>query len=170
MKRYTETFPEAFFEIFIKWTKPVKLAENWNHISQLDQTDMYLYRIVAKRGDKHKLLYIGMTENQSIHQRLYNGDHQLKQAYMKEQNSGWVLYVSLGEYILKDEDQKSLRWARKHTKIIEKLLIISHSEFKSLVNKKSINWFSTGAWVTLRNQGFLADGFRKTISYGLFHR
>lgn len=170
MNRFTSTFPDAFFEVYIRWTKPVKLAENWEGLSQFDQTNIYLYRIVAKQDDEFKLLYIGMSENQFIQQRLYNKDHQLKQAYMKKQNRGWVLYVSLGEYVLTNEDKKSFKWAKTNTRILEKLLIITHSNFPSLVNKKNVNWFSSGAWVTIINQGFLADGFRKTISYGLFHR
>jgi hypothetical protein len=170
MKNYTQLFPDAFFEVHIKWSNPVRLTENWGHLSSIDQENIYLYRILAKRGDKYKLIYIGMTEKQEVHKRLYNKDHLQKQGLMKEQNNGWVLYLSVGEYIVKNDDFESFQWAQNNTKIVEKLLILSHSEVKSLVNKKGIHWFSSGAWITIINQGFLKDGLMKTISYGLFTR
>jgi hypothetical protein len=170
MKNYSQLFPDAFNEVHIKWSNPIKLSQNWEHLSLTDQTNSFLYRIVAKRGEKYKLIYIGMTEKQSIHERLYNKDHQLKQQFMKESNKGHVLYVSIGEYIQKNEEIKSFKWAKNNTKIIEKFLIVTHSEIKSLINKKNINWFSTGAWLTIRNHGFLKDDLLKNISYGIFKR
>jgi hypothetical protein len=169
MKNYSQLFPNKFYEVHIKWSsKPIKLSENWEQLTKINQDNTYLYKIYAKRGDKCKLIYIGMTEAQDLHRRLYNWDHQLKQNSMREKNNRWVLYLSVGEYIIKNEDFDSYKWATKNTKIIEKLLIISHTNMPSLMNKKSINWFSTGEWLTIKNQGFLKDGFLKTISYGIF--
>jgi hypothetical protein len=170
MKNYSQLFPDAFCEVHIKWSNPIKLSQNWEHLSLTDQTNSYLYRIIAKRGDKYKLVYIGMTENQEIHVRLSNRDHKAKQGIMKDLNNGWVLYLSVGDYIVKNEDLDSFNWAVLNTKIIEKLLIISHSEIQSLVNKKGVNWFSTGVWLTICNHGFLKDNLLKNISYGIFKR
>ena len=170
MKNYSQLFPDAYNEVHIKWSDPIKLSQHWEHLSLIDQTNSYLYRIIAKHGQKHKLIYIGMTENQEIHVRLSNKDHQAKQRMMKELNKGWCMYLSVGDYIVKNEDIKSFNWAKLNTKIIEKLLIISHSERQSLVNKKGINWFSAGVWLTICNHGFLKDDFLKNISYGIFKR
>lgn len=171
MNRFTKIFPESFYNVHILWDKtPVKLTENWAYLSDKDQSNIFLYKIFAKRGDKCKLIYIGMSQNQSIQMRLYNKDHQLKQKFMREQNKGWVLYVSTGEYVNPDEDDESFKWSKKNVSIIENLLIIGHSHMESLINKKNVRWFSSGYWITIYNKGLLRDGMHKTLSYGLFKR
>lgn len=166
MKKLSQLFEYAYADVNINWHNPVKLAENWEAYSKIDQDNIYFYKIVAKRGEKYKLIYIGMSEKQYIHDRLYNKDHQLKQKIMKEMNNGWVLYSCLGE--LKDyTDNNQLNWTRKHIALIEKMLIISHSDFPSLTNKKGINWFRSGSWVKINNTGFLKDGMYRILTFGL---
>jgi hypothetical protein len=166
MNRLYPIFKYSYRCIEIKWHKPILLQDSKMHLIGLDQTNIFLYKIVAKRGDQYKLIYIGMTEKQWIEKRLYNKDHQVKQQFMKEANNGWRLHVSVGEFVKDDEFLVDFSWAKRNIKIIEKLLIIIHSEFKSLHNKKEISWFSTGTWLEIKNKGFLKDGMCKLICYG----
>jgi len=83
---------------------------------------------------------------------------------MKKNNPGYVLYVYLGE--IQNSNTYSYNWAIKHIPTIEKLLIISHSEFSHLENKKSIGWFSTGEWIKIENSGFRNDGMYNVLTYG----
>lgn len=169
MRKFNQLFDHSYKNIHIKWHRPIKLIDNRELYKDLDQDNIFLYKIVAKRGNNYKLIYIGMSEKQQIQARLYNKDHKLKQQFFKEQNNGWVLYCSVGEFIISDDDQTSFRWAKRKVSLIEKMLIITHSEFPSLQNAKCINWFSSEkAWLTIKNSGFVKDGMYKTVSYGLF--
>lgn len=167
MKKLTQLFENSYESVAIKWHSPVRLAENWEEYSKINQTDIFFYKIIAKRGEKYKLIYIGMSEKQSIHQRLYNKDHRLKQQIMKENNNGWVLYSCLGELKKTKDENDSYEWSKNNVPLIEKMLIITHSDFPSLTNKIGINWFSCNAWIKIKNTGFLKDEMYKIITYGL---
>jgi hypothetical protein len=166
MNRLYPIFKDSYRCIEIKWHRPIKLQNSKLQLKELNQTNMYLYKIIAKRGPKYKLIYIGMAQKQFIHHRLYNKDHQLKQQFMKEENNGWVLHVSVGEFIKNEDLLNDFNWAKKNIKIIEKLLIIIHSEFESLQNKIAVSWFTTGTWLQIKNRGFLKDQMSKLICYG----
>lgn len=168
MRKLTQLFDYAYKNVNIKWHRPVKLEDNWKYYSDINQDDIFLYKIVAKRGEKYKLIYIGMSERQTIQSRLYNKDHQIKQQFYKEENNGWVLYCSVGEFFSLD-NEASNKWAKHHVKQIEKLLIITHADFPSIQNIQGTRWFYPNkAWINIKNSGFIKDGMFKIISYGLF--
>jgi hypothetical protein len=168
MKKLIQLFDYLYQNVTIKWHKPVKLPIGRRALFDQDQTDVFLYKILAKRGEIVKLIYIGMSEKQNIEDRLYNKDHQVKQEFMKEENNGYVLYCSLGEFVQNGDDTSSFRWSKKHVKLIEKMLIISHSDDHPLINKKGISWFGTDKeWIQIKNTGYLKDGMFKVVSYGL---
>lgn len=168
---YKRIFDEGFSDVRIKWHRPTDLVDNWKYFSQVKQDNIFLYKIIATRGTKHRLLYIGMSATQRIEDRLYNKDHRAKQALMKEANKGWKLQCCLGEYVTtRNGSGIDLDWAIKHVKQVEKLLIICHSDLDSLTNRMSVNWFSSGAWLRVYNTGFTADGMKKEVAYGLFVR
>ena len=166
MNKLTPIFTDSYRIVDIKWHHPIPLVESQKELRKIDQDNTFLYKIVAKRGAKFKLIYIGMAERQTIHLRLYNKDHQIKQSLMKEENNGWVLYVSIGEFLKKEKYESSFRWAKKNIKIIEKLLIVTHSEVEYLHNKKDVKWFNSGSWIQIKNYGFRDDKMYKTINYG----
>jgi hypothetical protein len=168
MKKLAEIFPDSFFRVSIKWHKPVLLDE-LSKLDNLDQHSCYLYKIVGKhktKEDDYRLIYIGMTEKQLIHYRLSNKDHLEKQKEMKKQNRGYELYCSVGEFVDIGE-KKHMDFSVKNVKSIENILIVSHYNY-NLYNKRDKEWFSSGFWICIKNEGFLKDKMKKTISYGLF--
>jgi hypothetical protein len=162
-----EEFEEDYRRVTIKWHRPVSLDNAYEKLENLNNKNIFLYKLVGKRGEKYKLIYIGMANKQFVHHRLRNGDHQFKQDYLRCINAGWKLCVSVGEFILDEDYKNDFIWAKKNVKTIEKLLIIGHVGFKSLSNEKEVNWFSTGAWIHLINSGFREDGMYKLINYGI---
>jgi|GEM_PF-4277070 len=169
-ENYKRLFDEGIAHVRIKWSKPFPLNDDWSVLSKIDQSHIFLYKIIATRGDNHKLLYIGMSEKQAIEKRLSQKDHLTKQQQMREANKGWRLQYCLGTYVYHTQNGVDVPWALKNIRLLEKLLIITHSDIATLTNKVGVNWFSTGAWVRIYNSGFLKDGMKKEVAYGLFYR
>jgi hypothetical protein len=69
-------------------------------------------------------------------------------------------FVDIGE-------KKHMDFSVKNVKSIENILIVSHYNY-NLYNKRDKEWFSSGFWICIKNEGFLKDKMKKTISYGLF--
>jgi len=167
MKKLNLLFESSYRSVNIKWHNPVKLALTWDEYNKIDQSDIFFYKIIKKRGEQYKLLYIGMSEKQLIHKRLFNKDHKIKQQILKEENNKWVLYSCLGELVQTNDENDSFNWSKKNIHLIENMLIITHSDFENLTNKKNIRWFSSNyAWIKIKNTGFLKDGMYKTVTYG----
>ncbi len=107
MKRLNQLFDHSYRYVTIKWHKPVLLPKCKKAEFEIDQKNIFLYKIIGKRGDTCKLFYIGKSERQNIEDRLYNNDHRLKQEVIREKNKNYALYCSLGEFIEIEDDRKS---------------------------------------------------------------
>ena len=135
MIKFSEIFPDSFFRVSIKWHKPVLLDELFK-LENMDQHSCYLYKIIGKhmtKEDDYRLIYIGMTEKQLIHLRLWNKDHLEKQKKMKKRNKDYELYCSVGEFIDTGE-KKHMKFSVKNVKSIENILDNKHYHIMGLPN------------------------------------
>ena len=92
-KKFIHLFPN-----YTNWQTVVTIDwqpfESYNQFlqkSEEDQSDGYFYKIVGKRGNLYRLLYIGMTYKQTPTKRLKQHEKKINQ--LKEQNKDYAIQV-----------------------------------------------------------------------------
>lgn len=164
-KEYVHLFPD-----YVDWQNVVTI--NWQNLERYDdflqksaeeQGKGFFYKIVAKRGENYRLLYIGMVYHQWVTDRL--GQHGEKIANLKEKHKGYSINVSMGN--LDEISRKKIK--KEYIKEIESLLIYSHSDlnhFPHLENKMNLYSHSVSRPYKIVNKG--TDLMHKTVIWDMF--
>ena len=163
---YIHLFPD------LNWQNAVTI--NWQPLERYDdflgkdieaQGKGFFYKIVAKRGDTYRLLYIGKAYKQWVTDRL--GQHGEKILTLKDKHKNYSINVSMGN--LDEISRKQIK--EEYVNEVESLLIYSHSDtnnFPYLENKNNVYSHNVTRPYKITNKGELADGMYKTIIWDMF--
>jgi hypothetical protein len=148
-------------DVVITWDTPITIEDA---ITIEDENDTYLYKIIGRYNESYKLFYIGKCVEQKFTTRIFQKDHQIKQAAFKEAHKKHKLMVSMGR--LKEEKK------HKPTEIsnVESLLIFAHSHdgYPYIKNKQCSLSHNVIKNYKITNRGWRKDKMYQTVAYGLF--
>ena len=147
--------PEMLWRVLIKWSRPRSYQEVIAQTKATsDDESARFYMILAKRGRRTEVGYIGKTYDSEVWRRLHSRDHVRRFRRLKQKFRKAVFLVSHGSIDIHRWHPINGRYpSRKRIDDIETLLILSSSRMSRILNLRKHKSHGITDHYELINQG-----------------